>query len=469
MPSARAFIPVLERAFEHASAHLEGLELSPVAASVPLEELRRRLAYPLADEGVDPTQVIDQLTADVEGGLTGSAGGRFFAWVIGGSLPAALAADWLTSAWDQNAGLYACAPAAAVIEEVCGDWLKDLLNLPTTASFALVTGCQMAHVTCLAAARNALLADRGWDVETRGLSGAPAIRVLSADQRHGSVERAVRFLGLGTDSLIDVSVDDQGRLTADALERALEDCSDLPTVVLLQAGNIDTGAFDPLEQLIPVAQDHHAWVHVDGAFGMWVAASSEYRHLVAGIELADSWATDGHKWLNVPYDCGYAFVAHPDKHRASMAHSAGYLTHSDAARDQMDWNPEHSRRARGIATYAAIRQLGRNGVADLVERCCHHASRLVAGIGDLAGTEVLCQPLINQGLVRFLDSGSDASDTDHDRRTDAVIESVLQDGEAFFSGTTWGGVGCGACGFRCATGRPRNRISTAPSLPYSGA
>ncbi|MEE8117871.1 MAG: aminotransferase class V-fold PLP-dependent enzyme [Gemmatimonadales bacterium] len=442
MSSSGSYAPALERAFEHALAYLGGLDEVPVASTVTLEELRERLTHPLTDVGTDAADVIDQLAADMEGGLTGSGGGRFFAWVIGGAVPAALAADWLTSAWDQNAGLYACAPAAAVAEEISGTWLKDLLGLPTTASFAFVTGCQMAHVTCLAAARNALLAARGWDVEKRGLFGAPALRILGAGERHGTVQRAARFLGLGTDCLLDVPVDTQGRLTASELERALEQTDKHPTVVLLQAGNIDTGIFDSFEELVPIAREHDAWVHVDGAFGLWVAANPAYRHLVAGVERADSWACDGHKWLNVPYDSGYAFVADAAAHRASMSTRASYLTHSDDARDQMDWNPEHSRRARGIATYAAIRQLGRSGIADLVERCCRHASNLVAGIGKLPGAEVLWAPIINQGLVRFVDPRNGASDIDHDRRTDAVIEALLADGEAFFSGTTWRGKRC---------------------------
>lgn len=441
MSSASLFEAPLDRARKHALEYLHSLEDSSVAATLTWQELRQRLSYPLQDGGMDASEVIDQLVADVDGGLAGSAGGRFFAWVIGGSVPAALAADWLTSTWDQNAGLYVCSPATAVVEEIAGAWLKDLLGLPEAASFALVTGCQMAHATALAAARNALLADRDWDVEKRGLFGAPPLRVLCGD-RHGTVTRAVRLLGFGTDCLVDLPVDDDGRLRGDVLRQALVESAGAPTVVLLQAGNIDTGIFDPFEELITIAHEHNAWVHVDGAFGMWVAASPSYRHLVAGVERADSWATDGHKWLNVPYDSGYAFVANPEAHRASMSQRAGYLTHSDAARDQMDWNPEHSRRARGVATYAAIRQLGRRGIADLVDRCCGYAADIVTAIGALPGVEVLCQPLINQGVVRFLDTHPGATLDDHNRRTDAVIASLIEDGEAYFSGTSWGDMRC---------------------------
>ncbi|MBI3844191.1 MAG: aspartate aminotransferase family protein [Planctomycetes bacterium] len=429
----------LEAAARHGLAHLDALDARAVGATVDLETLRRRLGKSLAREGVDAERVVADLVAAVNGGLLGSASGRFFGWVIGGSLPAALAADWLTSAWEQNAALYACAPAAAVVEEIAGAWLKEILRLPAGATFALVTGCQMAHATCLAAARHALLARRGVDVERDGLSGAPALRILSSGARHGSIERAVRFLGLGSGNVIDLPSDDRGRVRADALEHALATDATCQTIVLLQAGDINTGAFDPFDVAIPIAHRHGAWVHVDGAFGLWAAASPRLRHLLDGVAAADSWATDGHKWLNVPFDCGYAFVADAAAHRAAMSHRAPYLTHDADARDQIDWNPDWSRRARGFPTYAALRQLGRDGVADLVERCCRHAHAIVTRIGRLPGAEVLWEPTINQGLVRFLDPGPGASDADHDRRTDDVIAAIVASGEAFFGGTTWRG------------------------------
>jgi glutamate/tyrosine decarboxylase-like PLP-dependent enzyme len=418
---------------------LNSLEGNSVGATVDLQTLRSRLAKPLANEGVDPEDVIRELVRDVEGGIIGSAGGRYFAWVIGGSVPAALAADWLTSAWDQNAGIYASAPAAALVEEIAGNWLKEILGLPMEASFAFVTGCQMAHATCLAAARHALLAKRGWDVERRGLFGAPPIRILTSDQRHGTFARAVRLLGLGLSQIDLIPSDAQGALRAEDLQRALEADQVAPTLVLLQAGDVNTGAYDSFETLIPIAKRYGAWVHVDGAFGLWAAASPRYRHLVNGVEGADSWATDGHKWLNVPYDCGYAFVRDTESHRASMSHRESYLIHDADARDQMDWNPEWSRRARGFPTYSALRQLGRDGVAALVDGCCRHAHSLVTRIGQLPGAEIIAVPIVNQGLVRFIDTRPGASTADHDRRTNQVIAAINGSGEAFFGGTTWRG------------------------------
>jgi len=399
------------------------------------------LARPLVDDGVEAAQVLEELVADVAGGVLGSAGGRFFGWVIGGSVPVALAADWLTSVWDQNAAIHACGPAVAVMEEIAGKWLKDLLGLPPDAGFAFTTGSQLAHVTGLAAARHALLARHGWDVARRGLAGAPPIRILTSNQRHGSIERAVRLLGLGDENVIDLPVDAQGRLEVEALATALG-TSDRPTIVILQAGDLHIGAFDQFAELIPVARRHGAWVHVDGAFGLWVNASPKYRHLVTGVDRADSWATDGHKWLNVPYDSGYVFVADPQAQRDAVSHRTSYTTVVEGARDQIDWNPEWSRRARGVATYAAIRQLGRRGIADLIDRTCRHAYALVTGIGALPGAEVVWTPTINQGLVRFLSRKPTATAADHDARTDEVIARILETGEAFFGGTTWQDMRC---------------------------
>jgi glutamate/tyrosine decarboxylase-like PLP-dependent enzyme len=432
----------LERATELALSFLGSLDALPVGTTVSLTELRRRFVQPLAEEGVDPVTVIDDLARDTAGGLLGTAGGRFYGWVIGASLPAALAADWLTSTWDQNAGLYACSPAAAVVEEVCGTWLKELLGLPASASFALVTGCQMAHVTCLAAARHALLARTGWDVGRDGLAGAPSLRVLTSTEVHGTTTRAVRFLGLGTSNMTLLPSDAASRLTPAVLGEALAKEPDRPTIVVLQAGDVNCGAFDTFPELIALAHQAGAWVHIDGAMGLWCNASPPLRHLLAGVESADSWATDGHKWLNVPYDCGYAFVAHPEHHRAAMEHRASYLLHADEVRDQLDWTPEHSRRARGFATYAALRELGRAGVADLVLRCSRHAHDIVTRIGGLPHARAICVSQINQGLLRFYDPRTGATEADHDRRTDEIMAAINATGEAFFTGTTWRGMRC---------------------------
>ena len=429
----------LAAALRYSVEHLAPESARPVGATAGVDALRRQLARPLESAGVDAEVVIDDLVRGVEGGIIDSAGPRFFGWVIGGSLPAALAADWLTSAWDQNAGMYACSPAAAVVEEVAGGWLKELLGLPATASFALVTGCQMAHVTCLLAARHALLAGRSWDVEMEGLAGSPAIRVLTSTELHGTTVRAVRMLGLGQKNIVGLAADAEGRLREDALIEALESAPGAPTIVVLQAGDLNMGAFDDFAKLIPIAKKYGAWVHVDGAFGLWCGASTRFRHLLHGVEGADSWATDGHKWLNVPYDCGYAFVADREAHCASLSHRASYLTHAEDARDEIDWNPEWSRRGRGFATYAAIRQLGRLGVAELVDRSCDCARALVNGIGSLDGAEVVWEPQINQGMVRFLDSRRGASEVDHDAFTDHMMAAILASGEAFFTGTTWRG------------------------------
>lgn len=442
-PGDSDFRSIFKGALEVASAqavfYLASVDERPVGAAADPASLRMRIAKPLPRYGLPAEQVINELAAAVDGGIHGVAGGRFFAWVVGGSLPAALGADWLTSAWDQNAHNYGTGPAAAITEEVVGGWLKEIFGLPRQSSFALVTGCQMAHFTCLASARHALLARRGWNVEANGLSGMPAIRVLSSDQAHGSVERAVSMLGMGTSNIVELPSDSNGRLQPAALESALTAESNAPTIVVLQAGDLNIGAFDQFEIVIPIAKRFGAWVHVDGAFGLWVAASSSHRHLLTGVDAADSWATDGHKWLNVPYDRGYAFVADPKAHAGSMSHRASCISYSSDARDQSDWNPEWSRRARGFPSYAAIRQLGVGGISAMIERWCTQARSLVTGIGRLPGAEVLWEPQINQGLVRFLDPHTGASQEDHDRRTDEMIARINATGEAFFSGTTWRG------------------------------
>jgi glutamate/tyrosine decarboxylase-like PLP-dependent enzyme len=475
-PTTTAERAAFSTAVEAALAYLDSLDTRPVNATATHDELRTRLARPLEAAGRPADEVVSALARDVEGGLIGSAGGRFFAWVIGGGVPSALAADWLTSTWDQNAGTFAVSPAAAVVEEVVGGWLKSLLGLPASSSFALVTGGQMANTTGLAAARHAVLSRQGWDVERRGLFGAPPIRVVTGEHRHATIARALRLLGIGTEAVIDLPLDEAGRLQPEALRAALGADAGRPTIVLLQAGEIHTGAFDDFATLVPIAQAAGAWVHVDGAFGLWAAATPRYRHLLRGVEAADSWATDGHKWLNVPYDCGYAIVADSAAHRASMSQAAVYLQPSDMVRDQVDWNPEFSRRARGFATYAAIRELGRDGIAALVERCCAHAYALATGIGSLPGAELLWTPTLNQGLIRFPDPRPEATPQDHDRRTEAVIAAIVASGEAFFAPTTWRGRRCmriSVCNWRTTDADVDRAIAAARAvltrLPQTGA
>jgi len=427
----KEFTPALARAMHYALNYLNTVDENPVGATASLSTLRMRLCKPFNDEPLPAESVVSQLARDVEGGLNNSTNARFHAWVIGGCLPSALAADWLTSTWDQNAGLYSVSPAAVIVEEAVGGWLIDVFGLPASSSFALVTGCQMAHTTCLAAARTWLLQQHGWDVERQGMSGSPSVRIFCG-QRHSTIDRSLRLLGFGDESLHTLAVNEAGGLDATALESALREAAGQPAIVLLQAGDINTGSFDDFEKLIPIARRYGAWVHVDGAFGMWAAASPRFRHLVRGIEQAHSWATDGHKWLNVPYDCGYAFVAEREAHRAAMSYHASYLTQQEDAREPLDWNPEFSRRARGFASYAALRELGRDGLRELIERCCECAAGLVAALEELEGVEVLSRPIINQGLVTFPDPSGTPSNT----WTDQVIREIVKEGTSFFSGTT---------------------------------
>jgi glutamate/tyrosine decarboxylase-like PLP-dependent enzyme len=428
---------LLEETAGLAADYLEGIPQRRVGWSAGVDELRSSLGGPLPEVPVDPREVIADLAAAADPGLVASPSGRYFGFVIGGSLPVAVAADWLTSVWDQNAGLYVCGPSAAVAEEVAGAWTAELLGLPDGVSFGFVTGCQMAHVTALAAARHAVFARVGWDVNERGLIGAPAVRVVVGAERHATIDRALRFLGFGTGCVVAVATDAQGRMVPDRLRETLAGAAG-PTIVCAQAGNVNTGSFDPFEEIADIAQDAGAWLHVDGAFGLWAAASPALRQLVAGAERADSWATDAHKWLNVPYDSGLAFCAHPEAQQAAMSVRANYLIHADdgGPRDELDWNPEFSRRARGFSVYAAIRSLGRSGVAELIERCCTHARRFGEVLAAAPNIEVLNDVVLNQVLVRFLDEAGD-----HDARTRAVIETVQDDGTCWLSGTTWHGMG----------------------------
>ena len=423
--------PELKRASELAAEYIESFDHHNVSEKIDPQTLRDRLQKELTDDGLPPLQVINELAEDAREGLLNTGGGRFFGWVIGGGIPVSIAADWLTSAWDQNAAAYACAPSAAIIEEVAAAWIKDILGLPKQASYAFVTGCQMAHVTALAAARHKVLADKGWSAEEQGLAGSPPIRVL-VGEHHETLLRALRHLGIGTNAVVQVAMKNDGTIDVAALKDELEKNPDMPTIVSLAAGDLNRGAFDPFNEVCDLAHAYKAWVHIDGAFGLWVASSKRYRHLVRGIEKADSWATDAHKWLNIPYDSGIAFVADSESHKIAMTIPAAYKVEVEDVRDQFEWGPEWSRRARGIPVYAALRALGRNGVAEMIERCCDLTREFVLKLGELPGVEVLTTPIINQGLVRFLDA-----DGDHDKRTVEVIDRINASGEAWFGPTIW--------------------------------
>ena len=336
MSSPREDTPaLLRRTAELAVDYLASLPERPVRVDHDVAAIRDALTGPLPEDGEDPLRVIEELVTNAERGIVPMAGPRYFGFVIGGSMPAALAADWMTSAWDQNAGIYVGGPAASVVEEAVGAWLIELFGLPPASGFGITTGCQMANFACLAAARHAVLERAGWAVEERGLYGSPEIELVVGEEAHATVFTALQYLGLGRERVIRVATDEQGRMRADALRAALPD-GDRPLIVCLQAGNVNTGAFDPFEPIIDTVRERDgAWVHVDGAFGLWAAASPELRPLLKGAERADSWATDGHKWLNVPYDAGFAFVADAAQHAAALAPaSAAYIEYAESERDE---------------------------------------------------------------------------------------------------------------------------------------
>jgi glutamate/tyrosine decarboxylase-like PLP-dependent enzyme len=411
---------------EYAADFIDTLPDRPIHEQAGVDELYAALGGPLPAEGLDDHAVITSLVEAADPGLVASQSGRYFGFVVGAALPAAVSADWLTSVWDQNAGGYVLAPSALVIEEIVRGWLAELLGLPPTVSAAFVTSCQMAHVTALAAARHQVLAQAGWDVAKDGLTGAPALRVFVGEKRHVTIDRALRLLGIGASSLTVVPSDGQGRMVA----AELSELRGAPTIVCGQVGEVNTGACDDLEAVADAVEGTGAWFHVDGAFGLWAGASEHLRHLVRGVGRADSWATDCHKWLNVPYDSGIAFCAHPEAHRAAMSVTAEYLVMQadPRRRDAVNWTPEFSRRARGFAIYAAIRALGRRGIAELVERCCAHA-RLFAELLEENGATILNDVVLNQVLVRIGDGET----------TRSVIQRVQEDGTCWLGGTEWEG------------------------------
>ncbi len=413
---------------DYAARFHDTLADRPVRAAATYDELVEALGGPLADEGGEDVEVVSELIAAAEPGIVGTQTGRYFGFVIGSALPSSVAADWLATTWDQDAFSVVLSPAAAAVETVAAGWLAELLRLPAGVSSGFVTGAQGANTTALAAARQHVLARAGWDVARNGLQGSPPIRVLVGGERHVTIDRSLRLLGLGTAALELVPADGQGRMRADALRDALAGVPG-PAIVCAQAGNVNSGAVDPLSEIAAACQAAGAWLHVDGAFGLWAAASPRFRHLTEGCERADSWATDAHKWLNVPYDSGVVFCRHPESHGEAMAVAASYLQRAEG-RSPSDWVPESSRRARGFAIWAALRSLGRNGVADLVDRCCDHARAFADLLGAQPGVEILNDVVLNQVLVRF---------GDDDETTREVVRRVQADGTCWLGATDWQG------------------------------
>ncbi len=441
MPVDPDLAALLQRTAETATAYLASLDDRPVGPAVDLAALRAALGGPLPDGPSSPADVVAALAIAAEPGLIASAGPRFFGFVVGGSLPAALAADWLTSAWDQNAGLYALSPAAAVAEEVAASWLLELLGLPAESSVGFVTGATMANFTALAAARHGVLGRVGWDVERLGLQGAPPVTVITHEGTHVTVYASLQMLGMGREGerVRRIAADDQGRMRPAALREVLASIEG-PTIVALQAGNVNSGAFDPFAELIAIAHERDAWVHIDGAFGIWAAATPSLEGLMAGYHDADSWSTDAHKWLNVPYDSGLVFVRDAAAHHAAMTLGASYYVETAGGeRDNYNWVPESSRRARGFTVLAALRSLGRSGLVELIERDCALARRMADHLRSAPGATVLNDVVLNQVLVRFEADGADGAGTTGDARTRAVIAAVQADGTAWLGGTIWQG------------------------------
>jgi len=413
---------LLKEAADRASRYLENLDDHRVFPSPESINRLTQFDEPLPENPTDPKTVLALLDDNGSPAAVASAGGRYFGFVTGGSLPASLAANWLAGAWDQNGVFVASSPIGATLETIALRWLLDALGLPPKAAGGFVTGATMANFTGLAAARHAILKKQGWDVEAQGLFGAPPITVVVGDEVHVSLLKALSLLGLGRDRVIRVPVDGQGRMRADALPELNES-----TIVCIQAGNVNTGAFDPAQEICAAANEAGAWVHVDGAFGLWAAAAPKRAHLMRGVSEADSWATDAHKWLNVPYDSGLVFVRNAEHLRVAMYGSAAYLIQGDQ-REPCHYTPEFSRRTRGVEIWAALRSLGRAGLADMIERTCQHATRFAEGL-TAAGYQVLNKVDLNQVLVSFGDAET----------TRRVIAGIQDDGTCWCGGTVWQG------------------------------
>ena len=420
---------VLNRAHEIASRYLDDVATRHVGGTATRQSLMEALGGPLPQSPTDPMTVLEDMVEHADPGIVASTGPRYFGFVTGGAVPVTVAADWLGSAWDQNACLYVLSPAVSVMEDIVSGWILELLDFPRQSGVGFVTGCHLANFTCLAAARHEVLRREGWNVETQGLQRAPRVRVIVGDEAHITAVGALRYLGFGSDELAVVPVDGQGRMRVEALASTLAKDAG-PTIVCAQAGNVSTGASDPFDAIVDIAHRHGAWVHVDGAFGLWAAAVPELRDQVRGIEKADSWATDAHKWLNVPYDSGIAIVADAAPHRAAMGLKASYLQRgADEERIGMDWVPDSSRRSRILPLYALFRALGREGIADIVRRNCALARRIADTLSQTSGVTILNDVVLNQVLVQFKD----------DETTRRVIAAVQSEGTCWAGGAFWQG------------------------------
>jgi len=428
---------VIASAMGPAAGYLASLPERPVYRPADPDDIRALIGGPLPEEGSDPAEVVGALARDLEPYVTAHASGRYYGFVIGGLHPAAFGAELLAATWDQNAGLYAVAQGVAIAEEVAAGWVLDVLDLPADSSVGFVTGGQMANFTCLAAARHHVLREVGWDVEADGLQGAPKVNVVVKTEKHSTIPRALRHLGLGDSTAIEVASDPQSRIDPEAMDRTLRDLEG-PTIVCAEAGNINFGSFDDYQAVADVAERHRergnpTWVHVDGAFGLWARAATSLKHLTSGLERLDSWSTDAHKLLNVGYDSGLAICKDSAAHRAAMSIQAAYLVQADGGvRDQMDWNPEFSRRARGLGVYATLRSLARSGVNDMITRTNRLARLFAERLSASDFVEIVNDVVFNQVLVRWI-----APDGDHDGFADRVLAAIQADGTAYFSGTTW--------------------------------
>jgi glutamate/tyrosine decarboxylase-like PLP-dependent enzyme len=426
---------VLDAARELALAYLDEVASRHVGGSATPASLRATLGGPLPEGPQDPVRVLQELARHADPGIVASTGPRYFGFVTGGAVPVSVGAEWLASAWDQNGALYVMSPAGAVLEDIVAGWLLELLTLPRASSVGFVTGCHMANFTCLAAGRHEVLRRAGWNVEAQGFQRAPVVTVFVGDEVHISAVGGLRLLGFGTDELVRIPVDGQGRMRADALADAMAGVTG-PVIVCAQVGNVNTGGSDPIGRIVDIAHARKAWVHVDGAFGLWAAAVPELRAQVTGVERADSWATDAHKWLNVPYDSGLAIVSDPAPHRAAMGLRASYLQRGDdEERVGMDWVPESSRRSRVFPLYALLRALGAGGVRDLVRNTCALARRMASRLASTPGVKVLNDVVLNQVLVRFEAVGG----ADADTTTRTVVARVQSDGTCWAGGAVWQG------------------------------